>query len=117
MSTATTAVLDEIDAAISFSEWIRQLTAQGLHPEAFELAVRNGLNLVEFRRAIRNGLVIRNFSPLLEFGYPTACVNDALEIANNLHENIPAHQCRIGKRQFRGDIDTYLERIWLIGQR
>ncbi len=93
-----------------------QLHAQGLHSESFENAVAAGLNLIEFRRAVRNGLVIRNFSQLLEFGYPIACVNDALEIANNTHENIPAHQCRIGKRQFRGDINTYLERIWLLGQ-
>lgn len=116
MSIATTALLDETDAAISHGEWIRQLTAEGLHPEAFKLAVRNGLNLVEFKRAVRNGLEISHFSPLLEFGYATSCVNDALEIANNLHENIPDHQCRIGRRQFRGDIDTYLERIWLLGR-
>lgn len=117
MTIATTAVLDATDTAISHSELARQLTAQGLHPEAFELAARNGLNLVEFRRAIRNGLAIRHFSPLLELGYPTDLVNDALEIANNTHEGVPEHRCRIGKRQFRGNINTYLERIWLIGQR
>lgn len=97
-----------------FENEVPQLVRRGLHLEAFTQAVADGLSMYELTRALDNRLVVDKFSQLLELGYSSKRINDALEIANDEYENIPDCERRIGKAQFGPDIDTYLERIWLL---
>lgn len=111
--------VDKCRASPAWRKWffetqVPELVKRGLHREAFSQAVADGLNIYEFTRALDNRLVTDKFSRLIEMGSPVELINDALEIANDDYENVPDRERRIGKRQFRGDIDKYLSHIWLL---